>query len=276
MSLIDNGSALRRASDGRAQPRWCASATSLAGSIAASADGLSATVARTVVIAVTRDWQFRERLTRSRPASPQWRICRSLDSAIAGVSLAPSRSVLILDIGDPHATDPPAAASCGMLRDLRRGLPELVVVVVVREPTQPVILALLASGVHGVIAKSAAPEEIREAVGDVARGRIYVPAEVAAIAAADDGDGVAVAVLAGDGGREAGGARESREMRRLTPRQRQVLERLVAGKSNKQIARELQLGEGTVKVHLAALLRCLKVSNRTAAAAVGARLQSLQ
>jgi len=55
----------------------------------------------------------------------------------------------------------------------------------------------------------------------------------------------------------------------LTRRQRQVLELLVQGKSNKQIAHSLKLGEGTVKVHMAALFRALGASNRAGAAVVG-------
>ncbi len=51
-----------------------------------------------------------------------------------------------------------------------------------------------------------------------------------------------------------------------------MLALLVEGRSNKEIARRLQLGEGTVKVHMAALLRSLGVQNRAAAAVVGARL----
>ena len=52
----------------------------------------------------------------------------------------------------------------------------------------------------------------------------------------------------------------------LTPRQREVLEGLRDGKSNKQIAQELGLTEGTVKVHVTAILRQLGVRNRTQAA----------
>ena len=61
---------------------------------------------------------------------------------------------------------------------------------------------------------------------------------------------------------------------RLPPRQREVLDLLVWGKSNKEIARELSLKVGTVKVHLTALLRNLGVNNRSAAAAIGACLLS--
>jgi DNA-binding NarL/FixJ family response regulator len=58
----------------------------------------------------------------------------------------------------------------------------------------------------------------------------------------------------------------------LTPRQKDVLELLVTGLSNKEIARALQLGEGTVKVHVAALFRTLGVTSRAGAAAAGFRL----
>ncbi len=58
----------------------------------------------------------------------------------------------------------------------------------------------------------------------------------------------------------------------LTPRQREVLELLMEGKSNKEIARTLSLGEGTVKIHMAALFRAFGVSTRAAAAAAGMQL----
>ena len=51
----------------------------------------------------------------------------------------------------------------------------------------------------------------------------------------------------------------------MTPRQIDVLRLLMRGQSNKAIARELGLTEGTVKVHLAAILRALRVRNRTEA-----------
>lgn len=52
----------------------------------------------------------------------------------------------------------------------------------------------------------------------------------------------------------------------LTSRQKQVLELIVNGKSNKQIARELLVSEGTVKVHCMAIFREIGVNNRTQAA----------
>lgn len=52
----------------------------------------------------------------------------------------------------------------------------------------------------------------------------------------------------------------------LTPRQREILELLQAGRSNKEVARTLDISEGTVKQHLVGIYRHLKVSNRTQAA----------
>jgi DNA-binding NarL/FixJ family response regulator len=49
----------------------------------------------------------------------------------------------------------------------------------------------------------------------------------------------------------------------LTPRQRDVLGGIVRGLANKEIARELDIAEGTVKIHLAALFVHFDVRNRT-------------
>jgi DNA-binding NarL/FixJ family response regulator len=54
----------------------------------------------------------------------------------------------------------------------------------------------------------------------------------------------------------------------LTERQVQVLRLLAAGKPNKAICRELNIEEGTVKAHIAAIFRVLDVVNRTEAATV--------
>ncbi len=57
----------------------------------------------------------------------------------------------------------------------------------------------------------------------------------------------------------------------LTPRQKQVLELLVEGRTNQEIAQALGLSENTVKVHLAAVFRNLGVSSRVEAVLAGMR-----
>lgn len=58
----------------------------------------------------------------------------------------------------------------------------------------------------------------------------------------------------------------------LTPRQREVLVLLGHGKSNKEIARILDLSEGTVKLHVTAILKALNVTNRTGAVVAASKL----
>lgn len=57
----------------------------------------------------------------------------------------------------------------------------------------------------------------------------------------------------------------------LTPAQTRVMELLAQGKTNREIADLFGLSEGTVKVHMSAIFRALKVSNRAQALVVIAR-----
>jgi two-component system, NarL family, nitrate/nitrite response regulator NarL len=59
-------------------------------------------------------------------------------------------------------------------------------------------------------------------------------------------------------------------MHRLTPRKRKVTLQVCAGLSNKQIARQLNLGESTVKVHLHSIYDKLTIRNRTQLAVLAA------
>jgi DNA-binding NarL/FixJ family response regulator len=59
----------------------------------------------------------------------------------------------------------------------------------------------------------------------------------------------------------------------LTPRQADVLELLIAGKSNKAICREPHLAEGTVKTHIAAAFKALNVTSRVQAVLAVSRLR---
>ncbi len=59
---------------------------------------------------------------------------------------------------------------------------------------------------------------------------------------------------------------------RLTPRQLGVLSLVVQGKSNKMIARELDLSEATVKVHVSAIMKALNAVNRTQVAMTAKKL----
>jgi two-component system, NarL family, response regulator DegU len=56
--------------------------------------------------------------------------------------------------------------------------------------------------------------------------------------------------------------------RRLTPRERQVVQQAALGMSNRQIGEELEIAEQTVKNHLSSAMRKLSIRDRTSAVVV--------
>lgn len=125
------------------------------------------------------------------------------------------------------------------------------------------ILFALEAGAHGYLTTRLGVAESRQAIVTVLSGAIYVPSSFAGGSKGED-------LL--------GGAAASAPMpalgftSKLTKRQFDVFRMLAEGKSNKEIARELAVAEGTVKIHVTGILRRMGVSNRAAAAVVASRL----
>jgi DNA-binding NarL/FixJ family response regulator len=183
----------------------------------------------------------------------------SLDAALDQLSTRRGAVTLALfDLAMPGMEGP------GSLSAVRECFPSVKVAVVSASTERNKILTALEVGVHGYVPKGIGSAELTRAVGMILDGQIFVPASLAVLDGAGPRPALEVRPAALDG-------RQPR-LPDLTPRQRDVLALLVEGRSNKEIARRLQLGEGTVKVHMAALLRSLGVQNRAAAAVVGARL----
>ncbi len=115
------------------------------------------------------------------------------------------------------------------------------------------ILTAITRGAKGIMLKDIAPESLANCVRQVAKGRQWFPADV--VDAAME--------------REMGRRVQSKQLvQTLTPRERQVVVSLCEGNSNKMIARQLNLTEGTVKVHLSNIYNKLGVANRTALTAL--------
>jgi DNA-binding NarL/FixJ family response regulator len=154
-----------------------------------------------------------------------------------------------------------ALSSIGLdsLKAARETSPATRFAIISASDTRADILASLAAGFHGFISKHQSDADIIAAITDMMSGRIYVPGS---LAEAGNGDTL--------GGRFSGGALPTLSTRadvlKLTKRQREVLLLLARGKSNKEIARVLEIAEATTKIHMAALLRALGVRNRTEAA----------
>jgi DNA-binding NarL/FixJ family response regulator len=140
----------------------------------------------------------------------------------------------------------PGMAGVAGVRDLRGRHPTLRLLVASGQEDPPTIRAALAAGANGFFPKSAAPEWLMQAIAIVMAGSSYVPPH--ALADCHDGGPPALPSVAG-----------------LTARQLDVMQCLLKGLPNKSIARELGLVEGTVKMHIAAILRALHARNRTEA-----------
>jgi DNA-binding NarL/FixJ family response regulator len=100
----------------------------------------------------------------------------------------------------------------------------------------------LKKGAAGYICRDVSPEELLEAIRTVAKGRKYIPSDIAAIVSENLG-------------------REE-----LTPTEQTVLRMIVGGMSNKEIAFGLDISENTVKTHVKNIFDKIGVSDRTSAA----------
>ena len=157
----------------------------------------------------------------------------------------------------------PGMESASSLRAVRDCFPALRMAVVSSSQNRRDVLAALEAGVHGYVPKELGVSELAQALQTIVAGVIYVPPSIAVLPAN------AITQVAAPGRLKVVAPSTIASM---TPRQREVLTLLVQGQSNKAIARGLQLGEGTVKIHMAALFRSLGVKTRTAAAVAGGRL----
>jgi DNA-binding NarL/FixJ family response regulator len=143
----------------------------------------------------------------------------------------------------------------GVIR-FRAAYPDIPVVVLSASEEAADIQKLLAAGALGFINKSSPSEAILDALKLVLAGGVYVPP----------------ALLEPPPVAEAPVLLKNHRNTALTARQIQVLRELAKGLSNRQIGDILQVTEGTIKLHLAALFRLLKVNNRTEAVLVAQKM----
>lgn len=161
-------------------------------------------------------------------------------------------TLIILDLRMPGLKGPEEIARLRLLR------PGAQVVVLSASDAREDILKALSAGAHGYIVKSQNTDELIDRLRRILSGEIHVPPVLADLPPEPDHDGP---------------TRSPRlAPKTLSSRQLQVLRGLVEGKSNKEIARALNVAEGTVKIHLTALFRVLGATNRAHAAALGKRL----
>lgn len=172
----------------------------------------------------------------------------------------PDLDLILLDLHLPGV--------CGFdaLTEMRERHPAIPVVVLSAIDNRETVIGALDCGAMGFIPKSSSTRVILGALQLVLSGGVYLPAEVLAHAGHVFPDSAGPPQDA-----PCLGVSSPAELG-LTERQVEVLALMVQGKPNKLICRELGVTEGTVKLHVTAILKALNVENRTQAVITVGRL----
>jgi two-component system nitrate/nitrite response regulator NarL len=117
------------------------------------------------------------------------------------------------------------------------------------------VVRSLRYGAQGYLLKDMEPDDLVVALTDIIEGKTVVAPELASVLAK---------VVQGD----MPGSQGTVPFSELTPRESEILCHLAEGQSNKVIARELGISDGTVKLHVKAILRKLSVHSRVEAAVI--------
>jgi DNA-binding NarL/FixJ family response regulator len=205
--------------------------------------------------------------------------------------VGPDCALVVLNVGGSSLLEPDPQV---WIKRVRAAVPDVPLVILSDHEDRSEILAAFGEGATGFIATSLDPSLALEALTFLLRGGSFFPLSALLEEARPPRVDIASATTAPDTGEPGAALRQATvptpERRNgdgpapvhagdhagppLTPRQKEVLERLREGKSNKLIARELNMTEATVKVHVRQIMRKFGATNRTQAVLCAARLSS--
>ncbi|HEX6449532.1 MAG TPA: response regulator transcription factor [Trebonia sp.] len=169
------------------------------------------------------------------------------DSIAAVVTNRPDACLLDLCFPDGSGLD--------VAREIRRSVPETKIVVFSRTTTDPAEVSEAKKiGIAGFLRKDQKPETITAALGVISAGRTAF------------GSGSLC-----QPSRRTMPSPTEEMLRSLTPRERQVLERIVAGQSTGQMAREMNVAMSTLRSHIGRVLNKLGAHSQVQAAAIASR-----
>ncbi len=178
---------------------------------------------------------------------PEFEVVGEASSGEAGIELAqklnPDLILLDLNMRDMSGVD--------VLKVIKAGGCDARVVMLTVSDAEADLVASLRAGADGYLLKEMEPEDLIEKLREAAAGQVTLSERLTAL--------LAHSLRAESQPRDP-------EAAGLTEQERRILDLIAAGKSNKLIARELDIAEGTVKVHVKHLLRKLNLRSRVEAA----------
>jgi len=184
-------------------------------------------------------------------AEPDLEVVGEAADGATGVSMASSLhpDVVLMDVRMPGMDGIQATAAITASRSSK-------VLILTTYDLDQYVFAGLKAGASGFLLKDAPPEELTSAIRTVAAGEAVL-APTATRRLIDQ-----FAPLLPDPGRQ-----DDRDtvLSKLTDRERTVFAQLAAGRSNREIATELHLSEGTVKIHVGRILTKLGLRDRVQA-----------
>src|SRR5437868_9178927 len=137
-----------------------------------------------------------------------------------------------------------------VMATLKAARPDLKIIVTGSGADEETILKAIAAGAKGYVDEAATPADFIQAIRMVHQGSVWAPRHVLSMF---------IERVSSTPGRIFPAGRVT-----FTDREKQVLEMLVAGRSNKEIGAQLGIEERTVKAHVAKLMRKVGVQNRIA------------
>jgi two-component system, NarL family, nitrate/nitrite response regulator NarL len=155
----------------------------------------------------------------------------------------------------------PGTDGLTLLRRLRAAGVDTQAVILTMSDAQDDLAAALRMGVRGYLLKDMEPEDVIAAIGRAARGELVVAPSL-------------MLKLAQMLNAERPGTDRQDLLASLTEREREILEHLARGESNKTIARALEISHDTVKLHVRHILAKLNLSSRVEAAVFAVEARS--
>jgi DNA-binding NarL/FixJ family response regulator len=146
-----------------------------------------------------------------------------------------------------------------LARGISRSVPGTRIALIARSFSRSTLIEAAKAGVHGYLTKDVTLPTLVDAVKRVARGEAFISPGSSAMLIEE------LAAQSSDRGTIA--PRSQNERAKVTEREREVLQLIVQGATNRDIARQLLITENTVKVHLRNILDKLHLRNRQQAAA---------